>query len=449
MSWLARSIAATLSSPRGEADSDADESDNEPASAHSPNRPEEESSARARSRSPNRGLDAEEAEQPGTPSHRGVKGDISELTETLTRRLWGVASFLAPPPAPPEPEASAPRAGAGAPAERGEEEELGDGDDAAAVLSPRIAGIRGDLAEIGGRVRSGISMLQSNLAVAEISKIASSLLPFGQGDADEEGEPVPGVTEEVVVFVRHISTRPETWLDFPLFISERYADDFELSDAQYVHALSIEHLVPGLSDLKIQICSTDMTEACFWKIYFVLLHSKLSKQDAELLSTPQILEAREQLLQSLQAENKRGSRFVGESSESLNAVSDPAEEKVIQPSSIQDEADISEISSFEEPTSDITPEIGSEKFPSISTAEVEIVDKSVIEEELAAKPESKTSPAECKPRFEACEDEADEWPDDDPAEEVGVGPGSNRASLVREEDVSFSDLEDDEDNDGK
>jgi hypothetical protein len=62
--------------------------------------------------------------------------------------------------------------------------------------------------------------------VAEISKLASSLLPFGQGDA-EEGEPVVGVTEEVVEFVRHISTRPETWLDFPLFISERYADDKE------------------------------------------------------------------------------------------------------------------------------------------------------------------------------------------------------------------------------
>lgn len=67
------------------------------------------------------------------------------------------------------------------------------------------------------------------------------------------------------------------------------SSDFELSDAQYLHALSIEHLVPGLSDLKIQICSTDMTEACFWKIYFVLLHSKLNKQDAELLSTPQVL----------------------------------------------------------------------------------------------------------------------------------------------------------------
>ncbi|CAL4894404.1 unnamed protein product [Urochloa decumbens] len=427
MSWLARSIAATLSSPRGE--SDADEPESEPGSAESGAGPagEEEPSPRGTG----------EPEQPGTPS-RGVKDDISELTETLTRRLWGVASFLAPPP-----EASTPRAAAALPAEGAEEEkEVGDGDgEEATALSPRIAGIRSDLAEIGGRVRSGFSMLQSNLAVAEISKIASSLLPFAQGDADE-GEPVPGITEEVVVFVRHISTRPETWLDFPLFISERYADDFELSDAQYVHALSIEHLIPGLSDLKVQICSTDMTEACFWKIYFVLLHSKLNKQDAELLSTPQILEAREQLLQSLQAQNKQGSNFSGESSENVQTA---AEEKVIQPSSIQDSAGTSDISSFEEPTSDITPEIESEKFQ-IPITEVEIVDKSVIEEELAVKTESKTLTVESKLRFETDDDEVDEWPDDDPAEEVGAA-GNNRTSLGREEDVTFSDLEDDEDND--
>jgi len=220
--------------------------------------------------------------------------------------------------------------------------------------------------------------------------------------------------------------------------------DFELSDAQYVHALSIEHLVPGLSDLKIQICSTDMTEACFWKIYFVLLHSKLNQQDAELLSTPQILQAREQLLQSLQAQNKRGSKFSGESSENVNASTAPAEEKVIQPSSIQDKAETSEISSFEEPTSDITPEIESEIFL-ISTTDVEIVDKSVIEEELAVKNESKTSPVQSKLRFETDKDEVDEWPDDDPAEEVSAA--NNRTSLGREEDVSFSDLEDDEDDD--
>ena len=87
-----------------------------------------------------------------------------------------------------------------------------------------IAGIRSDLAEIGGRVRSSISMLQSNQAVAEVSKIASSLLPFGEEEPDK-GEPVTGGTEEVLVFVKHISTRPETWLDFPLFINERYADE--------------------------------------------------------------------------------------------------------------------------------------------------------------------------------------------------------------------------------
>jgi hypothetical protein len=65
--------------------------------------------------------------------------------------------------------------------------------------------------------------------------------------------------------------------------------DFELSDAQYMHALAVEHLVPSLPDLKVQICSTVMSEACFWKIYFVLLHSKLSKKDAVLLSTPQVI----------------------------------------------------------------------------------------------------------------------------------------------------------------
>jgi hypothetical protein len=49
------------------------------------------------------------------------------------------------------------------------------------------------MAEIGGRVRSAIS------------KITSSLLPFGQEEADE-GEPIVDATKEVLVFVRHIST---------------------------------------------------------------------------------------------------------------------------------------------------------------------------------------------------------------------------------------------------
>ena len=187
MSWLARSIAATLSSSHSDEDGDA---------------------LAARS-----GADHRD-EQPDTPrgGGGGVKGDLSELTDSLTRGLWGVASFLAPPPAPAA-EAAETATGAG-----------GVGVGVVGARSPRIAGIRSDLAEIGGRVRSGISLLSNANAVAEISKIASSLLPFGPGEDDDDDAEAVGVTEEVVEFVRHISTHPETWLDFPLFVNDRHAD---------------------------------------------------------------------------------------------------------------------------------------------------------------------------------------------------------------------------------
>lgn len=144
-------------------------------------------------------------------------------------------------------------------------------------------------------------------------------------------------------------------------------------------------------------------------------------------------------MQSLGSEKKRGSKFPDESSaESSNASSAPAEEKVIQPPVIQDKADAWEKSSSEEPSETV-----SEKFP-VSTTEVEMVDKSVVEEELTVANESKTSPVKSKLPYEADEEEeVDEWPDDDPTDEAG-----HRTLLGREEeDVSFSDLEDDEDDD--
>ena len=65
-------------------------------------------------------------------------------------------------------------------------------------------------------MKIGILMLLNAGAVAEISRIASSFLPFGPRDhgEEEEGEAV-GVTEEVVVFVSNISKHPKTAL-FPL-----------------------------------------------------------------------------------------------------------------------------------------------------------------------------------------------------------------------------------------
>lgn len=61
-----------------------------------------------------------------------------------------------------------------------------------------------------------------------------------------------------------------------------------MSDAQLEHALVIERLAPRLAALRIELCPCHMSEDYFWKVYFVLLHSRLNKQDAEVLSTPQV-----------------------------------------------------------------------------------------------------------------------------------------------------------------
>jgi hypothetical protein len=65
--------------------------------------------------------------------------------------------------------------------------------------------------------------------------------------------------------------------------------DFDMTDAQQDHALAVESVAPELADLRIELCPSHMSEGCFWKIYFVLLHPKLSKDDADLLSTPQVV----------------------------------------------------------------------------------------------------------------------------------------------------------------
>lgn len=64
--------------------------------------------------------------------------------------------------------------------------------------------------------------------------------------------------------------------------------DFELSDAQQEHALAVERLAPRLAALRMELCPVCMSDGCFWKIYFVLLHPRLSKEEAVLLSSPEV-----------------------------------------------------------------------------------------------------------------------------------------------------------------
>ena len=206
MSWLARSIANTLK---------LDETDDHEGSAVVSNLNERDAE---HEKQQNQNLDPSSSSPTSTP--RGVKDDISELTKTLTRQFWGVASFLAPPPQsePYKPlqdsESTTPR---GKSISRSDQDQL----DSQAI---GITGIRNDFAEIGGKFRSGISILSNTIAVSEFTKMASDLLQLGSDNEEEEGEGnnalssggAVGVTNEVVSFARDIAMHPETWLDFPL-----------------------------------------------------------------------------------------------------------------------------------------------------------------------------------------------------------------------------------------
>ncbi|XP_071714211.1 uncharacterized protein [Rutidosis leptorrhynchoides] len=199
-----------------------------------------------------------------------VKEDLSELTETLTRQFHGVASFLAPPPPNSQPDPS---------------------------VSDRDCG------------DSYISGEDDHDHVPNLDG------PDSLGNNEIE---CVGVTEEALAFAKNISNHPETWLDFPLS-EEEDDDDFEMSDTQWNHVTLVERLAPGLAALRIELCPIHMSESYFWKVYFVLLHPRLNKHDADLLSTPQIVAARSMWVKELQkrtneSEFSDGSNFLHEDS---------------------------------------------------------------------------------------------------------------------------------------
>ena len=190
MSWLARSIANSL-----KLDEDDDDHTNAALNPKSESDPNPTQSSPSHSRS---------SSDPNTP--RGVKEDLSELTKTLTRQFWGVASFLAPPPPPSSDQP---------PGHTEEEKYLWPPSSDPDELPDEalIVGIRSDLSEIGGKFKTGISKLSNNIAVSEFSKIASNFLQFGSKEesfAKYDSKNIVGLTEEVVAFARNIAMHTET-----------------------------------------------------------------------------------------------------------------------------------------------------------------------------------------------------------------------------------------------
>ncbi|CAN1191349.1 hypothetical protein LINPERHAP2_LOCUS41000 [Linum perenne] len=446
MSWLAKSIANSLKLD----DDDADGNDDHKNSSSSPTEETDQQSPSSTTSST-------------TP--RGVKEDISELTKTLSRQFWGVASFLAPPPESPPPTT---QISDESPKET-ENRQLLDPDESDDAL---IEGIRSDFAEIGGRFKSGISKLSSNKAVSEITKIASNFLQFAsEGDVNDEdliGTAV-GVTEEAVAFARDVSMHPETWLDFPFPEVDDF-EDFDMSDAQQEHALTVERLAQRLAALRIELCPGYMSEGCFWKIYFVLLHPRLSKEDALLLSTPQIMEARAMLSQELQRRAKvKPSSSLSETnaSESIEADESSNEEPLSVPSHTESGSKSFQTSDSEvlpqntaaaksPPTtavpSNVAGEAEKDKHP-IQSADLVIVDKAVVVQEETTVPQIKhhnastsSSANVVNKKLEDDDEDGDDWLKDEASETVGAS-GTTNKHVEDDEDVSFSDLEDDDEGD--
>ncbi|XP_061951963.1 uncharacterized protein LOC133674756 [Populus nigra] len=209
---------------------------------------------------------------PPHPPSPSVQDDLLVIGDSIGRQLRGVANFLAPPPPPPPSNTQAAKP---------------QPFDSSSQSSQALLGIRNDLAEIGDSLKSGLSKLTSNFL--QFKDINSK---------NSDGVEVAGINEEVIGFVKEISLRPECWIDFPLPLQ----NDFRMTDAQREHVLNVEHFVPSLAQLRNNLQS-EMGNGRFWMVYFILLIPRLNEHDFEVLSTPQIVETRNLLLQKLQ--NKR------------------------------------------------------------------------------------------------------------------------------------------------
>lgn len=428
MSWLARSIANSLhldddddGAEENDVVPDRSNLDTSPTNHYQIPPPKDD-----RTQSPPEQLEENEFQS------RGVKEDLTEFKQTLTRQFWGVASFLAPPP----------------------------------TTHDNQQGSSNNLDESGAPDQSDEEdPLDSGIGVSEMSRMGSNYYPlgseenegengngdYGEEEEEEEGLSAVGITDEVLAFASNIAHHPETWLDFPLD-EEEDLDDFDMSDAQKEHALAIQHIAPRLAALRIELCPFHMSENYFWKVYFVLLHSRLNKLDADILSTPQVMEARAMWMQELHKQRKpesnwfeRSTSFPQKKERSTSYMNDHEnvlQEDLVPTSSCRTPEIMSPRMYAAEPTtSTMTTDCETEKHP-IESTEVQFIDKAVIvEKQVVTEDKNLLVGRSSKIQIPNYEDDYDDWPDED----SDLGRQNETAICVgNEDDISFSDLEDDD-----
>ncbi|CAJ2643879.1 unnamed protein product [Trifolium pratense] len=336
-----------------------------------------------------------------------VKEDLDEIKQTLTRQFWGMASFLAPPPPPP-------------------------------TISNQ---------HVDDAVISNQSSDMEN-GIVRGDDPDPNLNTFG---SDSEGETeqeldiqcAVGITDEVLTFAMNIAMHPETWLDFPIDEEDDthgvFIVDFYMSDVQRDHAVVVERLAPRLAALRIELCPCHMSESYFWKVYFVLLHSRLNKQDSEILSTPQVMAARAMWMQELQKQTKPEFELYGRSDLYSR---DNAQHHDSTPSLLDDTYSDDmphQTYGYRTTSSSVVADNESEKY-TVESFGSHFSDKSVTEENPIIKTEKDLKSG--RPSQIIIQDHDDDGDDDWPEDDSGYG--GITLPIVNEEDISFSDLEDDD-----
>uniref|UniRef100_A0A803LH55 BSD domain-containing protein n=1 Tax=Chenopodium quinoa TaxID=63459 RepID=A0A803LH55_CHEQI len=211
--------------------------------------------------------------------------------------------------------------------------------------------------------------------------------------------------------------------------SSRTFEEFDMSEAQYEHASTVEQLVPSLAELKSQI-SSDKSEKQFWMIYFILLHPRLNDEDLELLSTPEarftcvflifsqsntIVEARETLLTMLQAKK---SKDINSENPQLGSSDNEGDTPMNNSQSAED----------------VTSSENSNASESVKGTESD-KDKKILEaEDGSSFTFNDRNESDAKP---------DKWEEKGKSVTTGTSAAAPK-QFQSEDDVSFSDLEDDD-----
>ncbi|MBA0581821.1 hypothetical protein Gorai_023988 [Gossypium raimondii] len=149
------------------------------------------------------------------------------------------------------------------------------------------------------------------------------------------------------------------------------------------------------------------------------------------------------LMQGIQNRSKAKMEEHSESGTSNIKADLPHEEFLSVPSPAQSKPTPFNESGNEAADTAVAVEVATEKHP-VQTTEMQVVDKSVIEEEpkKEVKHQHSTS-ASSGVSIEKFEDDADDWLKEETSEAVGTS--ATTIPLGNDEDVSFSDLEDDDD----